>query len=194
MKLVGPINHWRTDPSGWIGSVVMLGFAGIAAWRWQNSGLLFYALTFLREIAAGWFLLTRRKNLAQQRFGAGAVFAYVSSALPLMYLSPSAGSSSNALLASNVVAIFGFAIATVALFELGAAFGVSPANRGAVKSGVYSFVQHPMYVGYVLAELGLCIVNPWNVSILAASIILYALRSYLENAIMRLRQYGKLCA
>lgn len=186
MKLAGSINHWRADPSGWIGSVIMLGFAGIAAWRWQGSGLLFYALTFLRDVAAGWFLITRRKDLIGRRFGSPDVLAYVSSALPLLYFSPSVGSSASALLASNILAIFGFAIATVALFELGPAFGVSPANRGAVKSGVYGFVQHPMYAGYVLSELGLCFVNPWNVPLLATSIILYSMRGRLESAALEL--------
>ena len=192
MKLVGPINHWRTDPSGWIGSVVMLGFAGIAAWRWQSSGLLFYALTFLRDLAAGWFLLARRRDMAKVQFGLGDMLAYVSSALPLLYFSPSVGSSANTLLASNVMAIFGFTIVTVALFELGPSFGVSPANRGAVKSGVYALVQHPMYIGYVVSELGLCILNLWNMVFLATSIVLYLMRGCLEGAVLRLRVDSKL--
>jgi protein-S-isoprenylcysteine O-methyltransferase Ste14 len=185
MKLAGSINHWRADPSGWIGSVIMLGFAGTAAWRWQGSGLLFYALTFLRDLAAGWFLLTRREALVEQRFGAADVLAYASSALPLLYFSPSVASSASALLASNVLAILGFAIATVALFELGPSFGVSPANRGPVKSGVYGLVQHPMYAGYVFSELGLCFVNPWNVTLLATSMVLYSLRGRLESAVLK---------
>jgi protein-S-isoprenylcysteine O-methyltransferase Ste14 len=181
MKLVGSINHWRADPSGWIGSAIMLGFAGIAAWRWQGSGLLFYALTFLRDVAAGWFLLTRRKDLIERRFGAADLLAYVSSALPLLYFSPSVGSSSITLLASNILAIFGFAIATVALFELGPSFGVSPANRGRVTTGIYSYFKHPMYAGYVLAELGLVLVNSQNSVIFLASLGLYGLRTLHEQ-------------
>jgi protein-S-isoprenylcysteine O-methyltransferase Ste14 len=184
MKLFGPINHWRADPSGWIGSVIMFGFAGIAAWRWQSSGLLFYALTFLRDIAAGWFLLTRRNDLIERRFGSPNVLAYVSSALPLLYFGSMAALPLTMLLISNVLAVLGFGLATVALFELGPAFGVSPANRGTIKSGVYGLVRHPMYVGYVLSELGLGIANPLNMPLLATSILLYVLRGRLESAVL----------
>jgi len=181
MKLVGPINHWRADPSGWIGSVIMLGFAGIAAWRWHGSGLLFYALTFLRDFAAAWFLLVRKKDVARLTFGCGDILAYMSSALPLFYLGTRAGTSATALLFSDVLVTIGFVIATIALFELGETFGVSPANRGRVGSGIYAIYRHPMYLGYILAEVGLCFLDPRNVVILVLSAALYLVRTLLED-------------
>jgi hypothetical protein len=78
------INSFRSDSAGWIGTGVMAAFTAIALWRWSNSGLLFFALAALRDVAAVWFLLTRKPDQVRRKFGAVDVLAYVSSALPLM--------------------------------------------------------------------------------------------------------------
>lgn len=187
MKLIGPINHWRADPSGWIGSVIMLIFSGIAAWRWHYSGLVFYVLTFLRDIAAAWFLLSRREDSAERNFGRDDVLAYLSSAMPFVYLGRQLDTSMSAIVISDSLAVLGFGLATVALFELGSAFGVSPANRGRIQSGVYRYFRHPMYFGYFVAELGLCFLNPSNLGILPFSSLLYLYRAKCESAALASR-------
>lgn len=180
MPTLALVQHWRTDPTGKVGSAVMLGFAGLAVWRWQHSGLLFFALVCLRDLTAAWFLLTRRPDQIRTRERGVAALAYVSSAMPLMY----AGGVSHSVL-SDVLSILGFALATIALLELGRSFGVAPANRGHVRSGVYRYVSHPMYLGYALSELGMCLVNPVNVAVFVFSGALYVSRALLEQRKLR---------
>ncbi len=180
MKNAIPINDWRTDLTGRIGAVIMLGFAAIAGWRWFDSGLIFYALVFFRDVAAVWFLLTRNATSTRRQFGVTDILAYTSCAMPLLYFAV-ANTTANILLISNILAIAGFTLSTLALFELGNSFGVSPANRGTVRTGVYKLFRHPMYVGYVVAEFGMVLLNPWNGIIFLLACGFYLTRAKLEN-------------
>ena len=49
--------------------------------------------------------------------------------------------------------------------SLGRSFGLIPANRGVVSTGVYRFVRHPIYLGYLITHVGFVVANPtmWNV-------------------------------
>lgn len=176
------INAWRTDPTGWIGAAVMFAFAGVAAWRWVVSGLLFFGLLLLRDIAAGWFLLNRVPSRTAKRNLKASAVAYLSSLMLLMYFGPAVDVTRDALLYGNILVVIGFTIATIAQFELGTSFGVSPANRIRVNTGIYRLIQHPMYTGYVIAEIGMCVVNLWNVPIFALSFAMYWMRGRWESA------------
>ena len=188
MKLIGSINHWRVDPAGWIGSAIMLVFAGIAAYRWQNSGLIFFAMLLLRDASASWFLISRNPNQAKKQVGWIDALAYVSSATAFLYLNPSKPLFAHAVTVASVLAIVGFTISTIALFEIGSSFGVSPANRGLVKTGIYRFFSHPMYLGYGIAEIGFLILNPLNGLIFVFSVALYLTRIHYENKVLTIRK------
>ena len=86
---------------------------------------------------------------------------------------------------SEIFVAVGFLIVTLATIELGQRLGVSPAKRGEVcSSGVYRYLNHPMYVGYALAELGVVLLNPQNAGFFAISISLYILRARAESCIL----------
>lgn len=159
-------------------------FTAIALYRWSQSDFLFFALTALRDAGAVWFLVTRRPSSTLRRFGLNEVLAYASSALPLMYLNGTHDIAPISEAIINCLSIVGFTLATLALFELGTSFGVTPANRGVVRSGIYRYLRHPMYVGYVIAEVGLAVVNPFNWVILAISVSLYLLRARCESRLL----------
>lgn len=183
-KLIGKINNYSADSSGWIGSAIMFIFALIAAYRWHTSGLIFFALLVVRDLAASWFLISRKPSKEKNDSRLSEVLAYVSSAYPFIYLN-SMHSLPQAGLVSSILAIIGFAISTLALFDLGGSFGVSPANRGVVRTGLYRYVRHPMYSGYAISELGFVFLNPVNLIIYCISIGFYLLRAKLESKILK---------
>lgn len=183
-KLIGQINNYSADSSGWVGSVIMFIFALVAGYRWHTTGLIFFGLLILRDLAASWFLISRKPSLDKSNSKLIATLAYVSSAWPFIYLS-SLNSLPHAGLISSILAILGFTVSTLALFDLGSSFGVSPANRGAVRSGLYRYIRHPMYMGYVIAEFGFVLLNPTNLIIWVTSVGLYFARTKIEDRVLK---------
>lgn len=156
-------------------------FTIYAARRWYSSGFLFFALLFLRDLVAVWFLLKRNPIKRVKHFGFVDVLSYISAAFPFFYMGSSGSISQWAMIGFNLLAILGFGLAALALLDLGKSFGISPANRGRVTSGVYRFVNHPMYLGYAIAEFGLILLNPMNAFIYCLSMSLYFYRAKIEE-------------
>ena len=69
---------------------------------------------------------------------------------------------------------------------LGRSFGLVPAHRGLVTSGIYRFVRHPLYASYVIAELGYLIQSPrlWNAGVLAVAWTCQVLRLLSEERLL----------
>lgn len=180
MKRLGTFNHYRTDPSAWVGSIVMFSFASIAAFKWLQTGAVFFALLVLRDLVAVYFLLIRNQA-ASKSCGIMDFISYLSCAIPFLYLPADHFHSLISANSASVLAIVGFSLSTLALFDLGKSFGVTPANRGKVSTGVYRLLSHPMYMGYALAEFGFILLNPLNAVIYCVSIGLYIFRARKEN-------------
>jgi protein-S-isoprenylcysteine O-methyltransferase Ste14 len=55
--------------------------------------------------------------------------------------------------------------------SLGRSFGLMPANRGIVSSGLYRVVRHPIYLGYLITHVAYLAANPtmWNFVVLATA-------------------------
>ncbi len=175
------INSIKKDPAGWLGAMIMCLLVALAVYRLQRSGLLYFALLLVREVLAVWFFLTRRPPEGTKGTWKVKGLVYGSAILPLCYFGQAGAVAPAFLLWNSLLAIVGFTISTLALLELGQSFGVTPANRGIVKTGIYRYVSHPMYVGYWIGETGMVLLNPVNFGIWICSASLYLVRMRLEG-------------
>lgn len=77
----------------------------------------------------------------------------------------------------------GLMVVVAGKVSLGRSFGLTPANRGVVSSGVYRFLRHPIYLGYLLTHVGFVIANPavWNMVLLAIADVALILRACREE-------------
>jgi len=77
----------------------------------------------------------------------------------------------------------GLMIVVLGKMSLGRSFGLAPANRGVVSTGLYRVVRHPIYLGYLLTHVGFLIANPapWNLVILASADVALMLRACCEE-------------
>ena len=107
--------------------------------------------------------LTRRAALSQDRSLASNAAVLVAYAYPyaqILYLRwvpdepawPDGG---------RVLVVVAACLSFASLLTLGRRFGVRPALRALVQSGPYRFLRHPIYLAYVLADIGYNLVG-WN--------------------------------
>jgi protein-S-isoprenylcysteine O-methyltransferase Ste14 len=55
---------------------------------------------------------------------------------------------------------FGLSIVIAGKLTIGRSFGLLPANRGIVSSGIYGTVRHPIYAGYLITHVAYFAANP----------------------------------
>lgn len=90
-------------------------------------------------------------------------------------------------LAAEVVTIaisaIGLMIVIMGKMSLGRSFGLTPANRGVVSTGIYRFVRHPIYLGYLITHVGFVLANPitWNFAVLTAADLALVVRARIEE-------------
>jgi protein-S-isoprenylcysteine O-methyltransferase Ste14 len=87
-----------------------------------------------------------------------------------------------------IIASCGLMIVVLGKLSLGRSFGLAPANRGIVSTGLYRVVRHPIYLGYLVTHIGFVIANPgvWNWSILAIADVALLLRAKCEERTLAL--------
>lgn len=59
-----------------------------------------------------------------------------------------------------VVQLVGAAFAVASLLAIGRSFGLVAANRGVRTGGPYALVRHPVYLGYLVVNVGYLLENP----------------------------------
>jgi protein-S-isoprenylcysteine O-methyltransferase Ste14 len=86
------------------------------------------------------------------------------------------------------VSALGLMIVVLGKLSLGRSFGLSPANRGVVSDGLYRFLRHPIYLGYLITHIGFVISSPgdWNLAVLALADVALILRAIREERTLAL--------
>ena len=92
-------------------------------------------------------------------------------------------------IAGAVIAIFGFALLSVARIQLGKAFSITPQANMLVTRGLYSRIRNPVYVFGAIAVAGLLlyIQRPWLLLLLAALIPMQIARARAESRVLEAR-------
>jgi protein-S-isoprenylcysteine O-methyltransferase Ste14 len=90
--------------------------------------------------------------------------------------------------AAVAVAGVGLVIVIGGKLSLGSSFGLLPANRGVVKGGLYRFVRHPIYLGYLISHVPFLAAHPsaWNLVVLLAGDIALLIRAFYEEQTLSL--------
>ena len=77
----------------------------------------------------------------------------------------------------------GLSVVVIGKISLGRSFGLIPANRGIVSTGLYRLVRHPIYLGYLITHVAFVAANPgpWNLLVLVISDIALLARAVCEE-------------
>ncbi len=80
----------------------------------------------------------------------------------------------------------GLAVIVAGKLSLGRSFGLLPANRGIVSTGMYRFVRHPIYLGYLVTHFAFLLAHPfiWNLAMLAVADSALYVRAGLEEQML----------
>ena len=126
--------------------------------------------------------LIRRPAGAVDRSALARVLTTVSVIGPLLVRAGSNTAAAPDVLTALISGV-GLTFVVVGKLSLGRSFGLAPANRGVVSTGLYRFVRHPIYVGYLITHVGFAIANPlaWNLVILPTADIALMLRARREE-------------
>jgi protein-S-isoprenylcysteine O-methyltransferase Ste14 len=81
------------------------------------------------------------------------------------------------------VSAVGLTVVIAGKLSLGRSFGLMPANRGIVSTGLYRFVRHPIYLGYLVTHVAFVAANPtpWNTALLASADLALLARAVCEE-------------
>ena len=143
---------------------------GFLVWRVVNSPNPFAPLVIVSETTVMIFVLIRRPTHNISYKLGDWLLAIIATAAPLLVVP-----TQHPVPAIAPLAVVLWSIGTVAQFTgklfLRRSFGIAPANRGIKTGGMYRFVRHPIYAGYLLAHIGALLLIPslWNLAIYAIS-------------------------
>jgi len=126
------------------------------------------ALFLISEIVGVILILAQRRGDAATALYP-VTLAFVGTGAALLVTPSGIQLASNAV--SALMVFGGAAIALGAKLSLRRSFGLVPANRGVKRGGLYRFVRHPMYFGYIVGQIGFLLLyfGPWNIAVYAVS-------------------------
>jgi protein-S-isoprenylcysteine O-methyltransferase Ste14 len=173
------------DLAGRIAAAVFFGFFALRMLRaYLETGGLGYLLLLLSELLVIGLVLARRTTRIVSSCPADWIVALIGTTLPL--LAAPGGTHLVGVSTAGSIMLGGLAINIWAKLSLRRSFGIVAANRGVKTRGAYCFVRHPMYLGYMVTQVGFCLLNPtlWNIAVYSAAWTFLLLRIFAEERVL----------
>jgi protein-S-isoprenylcysteine O-methyltransferase Ste14 len=123
----------------------------------------------------------RRPALAVDRSWQARVVTSVS-ILGVPFIRPTGGGAIPDMQTALITA-GGLLLIIIGKMTLGRSFGLMPAHRGLVCTGVYGLVRHPIYAGYLVTHVGFLLAHPsaLNLALLVTSDTALLVRAMFEE-------------
>jgi protein-S-isoprenylcysteine O-methyltransferase Ste14 len=141
------------------------------------------------------FISTRREAIEITKRPLDCAIALLATFLPLLAV-PNSGVNIIPETACIALMLMGTLLHIFAKLSLRRSFGILPADRGIKSGGAYLFVRHPMYLGYIVVQVGMMLAGPvaWNIVLFAIIWSLYLWRIHIEERLLgRSDDYQALC-
>ena len=144
----------------------------------RPTGLLLLASEALVVV----FTVFRRAPLEVDRSIRARVLT-ITSLLGPPLVQPAADAAMAPELVTVLLSAAGLMVVIGGKMSLGRSFGLMPANRGIVSTGLYNIVRHPIYLGYLITHVGFLLAHPtpWNISLLITSDLALLTRAICEE-------------
>jgi protein-S-isoprenylcysteine O-methyltransferase Ste14 len=134
-------------------------------------------------LSALFLLAVRNRAIAFTPKAVDYVYTILGVGSPLLF-EPTPGGGP--IIIGALLEFAGLVLVVVAFLSLNRSFGLAPENRGIKTAGAYELVRHPMYLGYILAEVGFVFINfsTFNLFILTISALFLLLRLQAEEHLL----------
>jgi len=180
----------RVDVAALLGNVALAGIFGLFAGSQVSAAISTgqWATTMpiaLQETLLVVLFLTRRRCFVTSDRPIDWIVGVTGTVLPLFMRPDVVRGPLNWL--GEPLQFVGVMAAVTALSFLGRSFGFVAANRGVKTSGLYKFVRHPTYAGYMVAYVGYVMSYPTPSNLLVALATLFAFnaRAIFEERLLR---------
>jgi protein-S-isoprenylcysteine O-methyltransferase Ste14 len=182
----GEARGQRYDLADALGRIIIIALFSLLAVRlganFLQTGRLTGLLLLASELLVVALTALRRSAITVNRsWGARFITAVSLAGPPILSPLTSAGLVSDAITAA--ISGVGLMISIGGKLSLGRSFGLMPANRGIVRSGLYRFVRHPIYAGYLLTHVAFLVAHPslWNLCTLLIADMGLLVRAVVEE-------------
>lgn len=169
--------------------VLLCVFVSWLAWRIGSSILAgdttwVSALVLVGELLVLFFVLIGRPASAVSTSPREWLLAFAGSAAPLFVMPGGEQIAPTPVIAA--VFLIGILAQIAAKLSLNRSFGVVPANRGVVTTGLYGLIRHPVYASYLIGHAAFLLANPtfWNLAVYSIALALQVGRILAEEGLL----------
>jgi protein-S-isoprenylcysteine O-methyltransferase Ste14 len=182
------LRAWTSAPvlADTLAKVVVVTVFSALAYRLANDWLVNGRVTGLLLLASESLVvaltLVRRSASTVDRSWTARLLTGFATFGPILVMPVAVGALAAEEVTVGICAI-GLVIVVLGKLSLGRSFGLQPANRGIVSTGVYKVVRHPIYLGYLFTHTGFVLANPsgWNLFVIAAADLALMFRAVREE-------------